>query len=270
MSETLNWLAIQLKDKFFIDTIQTNLKYLNNLVSNLIPSDTLNSISILLYYGLNFLIFGKTISEEYFYSLKTYNSKIFSILSKSLFFIIPLFIRRTIFVFIDYYINSNSSSKKNKELWEEIKQMLTNEKIIKYQLAICLYFLNNVKASNTFKVFKFPKNSKIVSIAIGFAFLEMLMSCFRIFQVIKSEKESPLKISNMLLIENLNNENKELTKRGIQCKICLNDCTHPSSTKCGHIFCWNCIFNFIIRKNECPLCRKEIKPQDIVQIISED
>jgi len=41
-----------------------------------------------------------------------------------------------------------------------------------------------------------------------------------------------------------------------KCILCLDAMKDPSVTTCGHVFCWNCIRDWLVRSPECPLCRQ--------------
>lgn len=55
------------------------------------------------------------------------------------------------------------------------------------------------------------------------------------------------------------------------CGICLDSITGNDLgvTKCGHIFCYNCVKPFIEKKNKCPMCNKHTKESEIYMIAKE-
>lgn len=46
-----------------------------------------------------------------------------------------------------------------------------------------------------------------------------------------------------------------------KCTLCLEPMKDPSSTTCGHTFCFTCILDWLGEKQECPLCRQRVLSQ---------
>ncbi|KAF2099012.1 hypothetical protein NA57DRAFT_39411 [Rhizodiscina lignyota] len=51
-----------------------------------------------------------------------------------------------------------------------------------------------------------------------------------------------------------------------KCTLCLEELKDPSVTTCGHVFCWNCIGDWVREKPECPLCRQHVLIQHILPL----
>lgn len=58
------------------------------------------------------------------------------------------------------------------------------------------------------------------------------------------------------------------TDPSIVCHLCSGDRTQPTSTICGHIFCWNCIHLWLKERNECPICRTPTEPSRLIHLIN--
>lgn len=49
-----------------------------------------------------------------------------------------------------------------------------------------------------------------------------------------------------------------------QCILCLEPRLNASLTPCGHLFCWNCLLDWLDERNECPLCREAVKKSQVI------
>jgi hypothetical protein len=51
-----------------------------------------------------------------------------------------------------------------------------------------------------------------------------------------------------------------------KCPVCMSSLVEETSTKCGHIFCKNCIISAIQAQSKCPTCRRKLKAKDTFRI----
>eukprot|EP00286_Rhodomonas_abbreviata_P026501 CAMPEP_0181307602 /NCGR_PEP_ID=MMETSP1101-20121128/10979_1 /TAXON_ID=46948 /ORGANISM="Rhodomonas abbreviata, Strain Caron Lab Isolate" /LENGTH=213 /DNA_ID=CAMNT_0023413853 /DNA_START=195 /DNA_END=836 /DNA_ORIENTATION=+ len=49
----------------------------------------------------------------------------------------------------------------------------------------------------------------------------------------------------------------------VECTICLDPVTKPSLTKCGHVFCHDCVVPWIHKQKICPQCRRKAAVRDL-------
>lgn len=60
--------------------------------------------------------------------------------------------------------------------------------------------------------------------------------------------------------------NSEEISLNLQCSICNEIFNNPMRLDCGHTYCYDCIKNWISKKNQCPNCRQKI----VESLISRD
>ena len=67
--------------------------------------------------------------------------------------------------------------------------------------------------------------------------------------------------------------NKNSGSKNFECTICLDTAKEPVLTKCGHMFCWPCIYNWLESKGgkaKCPNCKNEITKNDLIPVYANE
>lgn len=59
-----------------------------------------------------------------------------------------------------------------------------------------------------------------------------------------------------------------VTTSALLCTLCSERRSDPTSTTCGHVFCWTCIHQWLKSRNECPLCRAPTEPSRLIHLIN--
>lgn len=84
----------------------------------------------------------------------------------------------------------------------------------------------------------------------------------------KTAKKSDI-IDDIKDNENIkNNDNTDDSDDDEICGICLNEIPENDIgvTKCGHVYCYQCIKTIIIQRHQCPVCRKNINQNELFMI----
>ena len=77
-------------------------------------------------------------------------------------------------------------------------------------------------------------------------------------------------VGKIIDFSSLGKHQSPAVKGAQKCPLCLSERKVPTSTPCGHVFCWYCIGEWCSKKPECPLCRSMATPSQLVPVIHAD
>jgi E3 ubiquitin-protein ligase RNF5 len=67
-------------------------------------------------------------------------------------------------------------------------------------------------------------------------------------------------------------EQSEEQENEFECNICLDNVSNPVVTICGHLYCWECLDQWLVSKNvqqqACPVCKAALELDKIIPIYS--
>ncbi|ATZ80413.1 DEXDc helicase [Bodo saltans virus] len=77
------------------------------------------------------------------------------------------------------------------------------------------------------------------------------------------------KLKKTSTVESVEDSDSDSDDEKEKCGVCIGNITGNDlgMTKCGHIFCYNCIKPFVVSKGKCPTCQKVAKESDIFMVI---
>lgn len=76
---------------------------------------------------------------------------------------------------------------------------------------------------------------------------------------LKSTKPSSFELENPKVLPYIPEDSRT-------CMLCLSPMTDPAAANCGHLFCWECIVDWIREHPECPLCRQSCSEQNLLPL----
>mmetsp|Transcript_41221 Transcript_41221/g.81289 ORF Transcript_41221/g.81289 Transcript_41221/m.81289 type:complete len:268 (-) Transcript_41221:2-805(-) len=51
-----------------------------------------------------------------------------------------------------------------------------------------------------------------------------------------------------------------------ECNICFEEVKSPVVTRCGHLYCWSCLREWLVRSSECPVCKAGVSKENVIPL----
>lgn len=104
------------------------------------------------------------------------------------------------------------------------------------------------------------------------AFMSILRLFLNISKRIESESSPQHKPGDGDVSKSSSSKQRRDFSRGERskslCQLCSEARIEPTSTICGHIFCWQCIHRWLRERSECPICRTPTEPSRLIHLIN--
>ncbi|KAF7488375.1 Peroxisome biogenesis factor 10 [Sarcoptes scabiei] len=96
------------------------------------------------------------------------------------------------------------------------------------------------------------------------AYLTLISTCLTFISKFVSLNESIRKNHRIIIDRSRLRSRQEGHQSLNQCTLCLDGVMKPTLLLCGHVFCWDCIVDWLDHQEECPLCHATVEPTRVV------
>lgn len=95
--------------------------------------------------------------------------------------------------------------------------------------------------------------------------VSLIINSYESWKEHQRKKFENISRSTRSLVNAKGNRNSEKSEAP-QCVLCLEPRISTTLTPCGHLFCWNCILDWLDERDECPLCREKLKKSNVIPL----
>jgi hypothetical protein len=58
-----------------------------------------------------------------------------------------------------------------------------------------------------------------------------------------------------------------VSSHGFECNVCLDTVVDPVVTRCGHLYCWTCLYRWLhTNHTECPVCKAGVRAETVIPL----
>ncbi|XP_064406332.1 peroxisome biogenesis factor 10-like [Halichondria panicea] len=289
------------KDRFYIDRISA---LLSEISRQLLPLRSwikwqreLHLLTELGYYGLTTLLDNQTLGEEYTNTIQvkshiegTSTQPLYTpagLVSRTLAILLqtvgPYIIERAL---EEIYKRLNERSLDSLNVTEQQYQVL--EKTVEFleelvstfnKLHLSLFYLRGIfyhfgkRFTGINYVMVRYKTTTLADVTASrntyciLSWIIFAQIAFRVLKWIWDYFKSRTKKTTHSTVNRIQEESQRddiMVSTSLKCPLCLEMCEAPTTTLCGHVFCWDCVCEWVSENIACPVCRCSVEPQQLV------
>jgi len=221
------------------------------------------------YYSMTSLSNLQTLGEEYTGTIRLSEQKISSKLKQTIWLALyiggePL-LDRLLKSVHNKIKNSSTLTQHAKDVLLRCIQCFTDHNVFLKRIHQSLFYINGkyYYISNRLTDIQYVLLRQWMqddSFIGSFNLLGKISLFYILFNLIQTVLNQEFNLNNAKASTSLENE----STRG--CILCAENIKNASATPCGHVFCWECIYDSLTYQKTCPVCREEIMTSRIIYL----